>query len=423
VKPLRRVDEPERALLVGVRLPARYHSSTEDSLAELEALARSAGAEIAGRREQARERPDPATLVGRGKAEELRRDAETLGAGLLIFDHDLTPTQLRNLTGDGGVRVLDRSQLILDIFARRARTREGQLQVELAQLNYLLPRLTGKGIELSRLGAGIGTRGPGETQLETDRRRIRRRIRTLKEEIEAVRRRRAQQRQSRQGLPTVALVGYTNAGKSTLFNALTDAHVEVSAKLFETLDPTLRSLALPSGRRALLSDTVGFIRDLPHGLVAAFRATLEEVEQAALILHVSDVSNPHHREQDEEVVKVLAELGAEATPRLFVFNKTDRLEEDYRARLHSSARAVFVSALTGDGLEELRRQIDALLPVDAPVRLTLRFSAADGRPRALVHQRGRVLSEEFRDGDVWIEAELPEPLARQLQEFAVRQPI
>ncbi len=423
MKPLRRVGEPERALLVGVRLPSRFHGSTADSLAELEALARSAGAEIAARREQARERPDPATLVGRGKAEELHRDAETLGVGLLIFDQDLSPTQLRNLTGEGDVRVLDRTQLILDIFARRARTREGQLQVELAQLNYLLPRLAGKGIELSRLGGGIGTRGPGETQLETDRRRIRRRIRTLKDEIEAVRRRRAQQRQSRQGLPTVALVGYTNAGKSTLFNALTDAQVKVSSKLFATLDPTLRALELPSGRRALLADTVGFIRDLPHGLVAAFRATLEEVEQAALILHVSDVSNPHHRDQDDEVAKVLVELGAESTSRLFVFNKTDRLDEDYRARLHNSVRAVFVSAVTGEGLEELRRQIDALLPADKPVRLTLRFSAADGRPRALVHQRGRVLAEEFRDGDVWIEAELPESLARQLQEFAVRQPI
>jgi GTP-binding protein HflX len=255
-------------------------------------------------------------------------------------------------------------------------------------LNYLLPRLTGKGVELSRLGGGIGTRGPGETKLETDRRRIRHRIGALKKELETVRRRRAQQRQARQGAPTLALVGYTNAGKSTLFNALTDAQVEVSSKLFATLDPTLRALALPSGRRALLSDTVGFIRHLPPGLVAAFHATLEEVEQAAMILHVSDLSNPLHPEQDEEVVKVLTELGAAETPRLMVFNKIDRLNAEERRRLKNSPRAVFVSALTGEGLAELRQQIDVQLPGDPLVHLTLRFSAADGRPRALIHQWG-----------------------------------
>ena len=420
MKTLRPVNHAERALLVGVRLPRRYQGSSDDSLDELDALARGAGAEVLGRREQTRERPDPATLVGRGKAEELHREAEALSADLLLFDHDLTPTQLRNLSAGGAERVLDRTQLILDIFARRARTREGQLQVELAQLNYLLPRLTGKGIELSRLGGGIGTRGPGETQLETDRRQIRRRIGALKDELEAVRRRRAQQRQARQGTPTLALVGYTNAGKSTLFNALTAAEVEVSPKLFATLDPTLRALELPSGRSALLSDTVGFIRNLPPGLVAAFHATLEEVEQAAMILHVSDLSNPNHDEQDEEVSKVLKELGAAETPRLMVFNKIDRLSADERRRLQNSSRAVFVSALTGDGLLELRQRIDAQLPGDAPVRLTLRFSAADGRPRALVHQRGRVLSEQFRDGSVWMEVELPESVARQLREFALQ---
>ncbi|MBI2957031.1 MAG: GTPase HflX [Acidobacteria bacterium] len=416
----RPVERPERALLVGVRLPARYGGSSDDSLAELEQLARRAGADIAGTLEQIRDRPDPATLIGRGKAEEVHREAEARGADLVIFDHDLTPTQLRNLTGEQ--RVIDRTQLILDIFARRARSREGQLQVELAQLNYLLPRLTGKGVELSRLGGGIGTRGPGETQLETDRRRIRRRLQRIRRELEAVRRRRAQQRQARQGmaLATAALVGYTSAGKSTLFNALTGAEVEVSGKLFATLDPTVRALALPSGRRALLSDTVGFIRNLPPGLVAAFRATLEEVEEAAIILHVSDVSNPQHPEQDQEVVKVLAELGVEQRPRLMVYNKIDLLAEDERRRLENSARAVFVSALAGLGLEDLRQGIDALLPADRSVRLWLRFSAADGRQRALVHQQGRVLNEEFRDGSVWMEAEVPAPLARELEEFAVR---
>src|SRR3990170_3121119 len=261
--------------------------------------------------EQRRDRPDPATLVGAGKAEELQAEAAARAADLVIFDHDLSPTQLRNLSGEQ--RVIDRTQLILDIFARRARSREGQLQVELAQLNYLLPRLTGKGIELSRLGGGIGTRGPGETKLETDRRGVRRRLGKIRAELEQVRRRRQQQRRARQAaaLSTMALGGYTHAGKSTLVNTLTRAEGPVSAKMFATLDPTVRAIALPSGRRALLSDTVGFIRELPPGLVAAFRATLEEVQEAAMILHVTDVANPLHAEQDEEVRKVLAELWLE----------------------------------------------------------------------------------------------------------------
>jgi len=419
MKEVRPVVTPERALLVGVHLPARYGGSTVESLAELAELARSAGAEIVGTMEQRRDRPDPATLVGAGKAEELQAEAVARGIDLIIFDHDLSPTQLRNLSGEQ--RVIDRTQLILDIFARRARSREGQLQVELAQLSYLLPRLTGKGIELSRLGGGIGTRGPGETQLETDRRRIRRRIGKIRSELEQVRRRRQQQRQARQAaaLSTIALVGYTNAGKSTLFNALTRAEVSVSAKMFATLDPTVRAVALPSGRRALLSDTVGFIRDLPPGLVAAFRATLEEVQEAAMILHVTDISSPLHAEQDEEVRKVLAELGLAERPRLQVFNKIDRLEQDVRRGLKNSPRAVFVSALTGEGLEELCAQLDKLLPGDRPVRVALRFSSTDGRRRALVHERGRVLQEEFRDGVLWIEAELPASVAQELAEFTV----
>jgi GTP-binding protein HflX len=420
MKTVRPVVVPERALLVGVHLPRRYNGSTAESLLELAELARSAGAAVVGRVEQRRERPDPATLIGGGKAEELQQQAEASNANLIIFDHDLTPTQLRNLSAER--RVIDRTQLILDIFARRARSREGQLQVELAQLNYLLPRLTGRGVELSRLGGGIGTRGPGETQLETDRRRIRRRIGRIRRELEQVRRRRREQRRARQAaaLATIALVGYTNAGKSTLFNALTRAEVPVSTRMFATLDPTLRSVALPSGRRALLSDTVGFIRDLPPGLVAAFRATLEEVEEAAMILHVTDVSHPYQAEHDEEVRKVLTELGVAETPRLQVFNKIDLLSEEERARLRNSPRAVFVSALTGLGLEELRRQLDQLLPSDPTVRVALRFSAADGRWRALVHERGRVLSEQVRDETVWIEAELPVSVAEELDRFTFR---
>ena len=408
---------PERALLVGVHLPARFNGSDADSLAELAELARSAGAQVVGTFEQTRDRPDPATLLGSGKAEELHREAEARGAGLIIFDHNLTPTQLRNLTGEQ--RVIDRTQLILDIFARRARTREGQLQVELAQLNYLLPRLTGKGIDLSRLGGGIGTRGPGETQLETDRRRIRGRLQKVRGELEDVRRRRQQQRRARQAaeLATIALVGYTNAGKSTLFNVLARAEVQVSDKMFATLDPTVRAIALPTGRRALISDTVGFIRDLPPGLVAAFRATLEEVQEAALILHVSDVSNPQHAEQDLEVTKVLAELGVEDKPRLRAGSKIDLLGDEERRGLKSSSRIVFLSALTGEGVDELRVQLDELLPGDRPVRVRLRLPAAEGRRRALVHERGSVLQEEFREGIFFIEALLPLSIARQLEKF------
>ncbi|MFI5118427.1 MAG: GTPase HflX, partial [Terriglobales bacterium] len=254
--------------------------SAEESMAELRELATSAGAAVIGEFQQRRQKPDPATLIGSGKLEELKGAVASSSPDLVIFDHDLTPSQQRNLERGLGLRVIDRTQLILDIFARHARTREGQLQVELAQLQYLLPRLAGRGVQMSQLGGGIGTRGPGETQLETDRRKIYRHIRHVKEQLENVRRIRGQQRQRRESVPiaTVALVGYTNAGKSTLFNALTQAGVLESARMFATLDPTLRSVTLPSKRQVLLSDTVGFIRNLPHTLVSAFRATLEEVQ-------------------------------------------------------------------------------------------------------------------------------------------------
>ena len=301
--------------------------SAEESLEELRALAMSAGAAIAGEFLQRRPRPDPATLIGRGKLEEIAGAAASVSADLLLFDHDLTASQQRNIEEVVHTRVIDRTQLILDIFARHARTREGQLQVELAQLEYLLPRLGGRGIEMSQLGGGIGTRGPGETQLETDRRKIYRRIRHVKEQIESVRRVRAQQRQRRESAPvaTIALVGYTNAGKSTLFNALTQATVLESPRMFATLDPTIRALTLPSRRKVLLSDTVGFIRNLPHTLVSAFRATLEEVQRASLIMHVSDASSALSAEQDAQVEKVLKELEAESKPRLLVMNKIDLL--------------------------------------------------------------------------------------------------
>lgn len=429
------VDNRERVLLVGVGLKKAPRgragdptAAGRDSLEELEELAESAGAKIEGSLLQVRDTLDPATLVGRGKLEEIRIEAEMRHVPLVIVDHDLTPGQLRNFEKGVGRRVIDRTQLILDIFATHARTREGQLQVELAQLNYLLPRLTGRGEELSRLGGGIGTRGPGEQKLETDRRRIRDRVRKIQESIETVRRQRTTRRRARQALPLgmIALVGYTNAGKSTLFNALTHADVLTSSKMFATLDPTVRAVRLPSRRRVLLSDTVGFLRDLPPDLIAAFRATLEEVQEAAVIIHVSDISNPHHAEHDADVLKVLADLGVQDRPRLNVFNKTDRIPEEDLAMLKKSnernENTIFTSALTGAGLEELLARVDVVMPVDPLIRLHLRIPISDGRHLSLVHACGRVLHSEVLDGNMDLDAELPESLARRLDDFVFPPP-
>jgi len=436
MKTAQSVDRREKVLLVGVALkPGRIKGlargsgqmvvASRDSLDELHELAESAGAKIEGSLLQVRDALDPATLVGRGKLDEIRSEAQLRRVPLVIVDHDLTPVQLRNMEKGTGCLVIDRTQLILDIFATHARTREGQLQVELAQLNYLLPRLTGRGEELSRLGGGIGTRGPGEQKLETDRRRIRDRVRKIEQAIETVRKQRTTRRRARQAVPLgmIAFVGYTNAGKSTLFNALTKASVLTSSKMFATLDPTIRAIRLPSRRRVLLSDTVGFLRDLPPDLIAAFRATLEEVQEAALILHVTDISNPHHAEQDAEVLKVLRELGVEDRPRLRVLNKIDRIsEEDLETVKKSNGlgrNTVFTSAVTGAGLEDLRVRIDAMMPVDPLVRLRLRVPVADGRNLAVVQGRGRVLRSEVVDGYLMLEAELPQSAARQLQDLVV----
>jgi GTP-binding protein HflX len=427
------VDRRDRVLLVGVTLKRRARGgpdgpavASRDSLEELEELAQSAGANIVGSLLQVRDVLDPATLVGRGKLDEIRVEAQARSVPLVIVDHDLTPVQLRNMEKGTDCRVIDRTQLILDIFATHARTREGQLQVELAQLNYLLPRLTGRGQELSRLGGGIGTRGPGEQKLETDRRRIRERVGKIQAAIETVRRQRTTRRRARQAVPLgmIAFVGYTNAGKSTLFNALTHADVLTSPKMFATLDPTIRAVRLPSKRRVLLSDTVGFLRDLPPDLIAAFRATLEEVQEAALILHVSDISNPHHAEQDAEVLKVLRELGVEDRPRLHVLNKIDRLSEPDKKALtqsngHGQNNNVFTSAMTGEGLDDLLARIDSAMPVDPIVKLRLRMPLADGRHLSLVQARGRVLHSEIVDGHFLLEAELPQSAARRLQEFVL----
>jgi len=395
--------------------------SPEESLDELHSLAISAGAEVAGEFLQRRDRPDPATLIGRGKLEEIAGAAASVSADLILFDHDLSPSQQRNIERVVRTRVIDRTQLILDIFARHARTREGQLQVELAQLEYLLPRLGGRGIEMSQLGGGIGTRGPGETQLETDRRKIYRRIRHVKEQIENVRRIRAQQRQRRESAPvaTVALVGYTNAGKSTLFNALTKAEVLASPKMFATLDPTIRTVELPSRRSVLLSDTVGFIRNLPHTLVTAFRATLEEVQRAALVLQVSDASSVISAEQDAQVELVLKELEVEKKPRLRVRNKVDLLAATQRDALRDDASTVHVSAVKGIGISTLLDRIDQMLQEDQLSRVHLSVPQKEGKALALLEARARIYSRQYKDGFVELEAEAPESVVRKVKAWVV----
>jgi GTP-binding protein HflX len=351
----------ETAFLVGVVRHRQPRWEAEDSLEELQQLARTAGARVADAVLQERDRLDPRYLIGRGKAEEIRR--RCAGVDVVILDEELSGSQQRNLEQLLGRRVLDRTGLILDIFAQRAQTREGKLQVELAQLDYLLPRLAGAWSHLERLGGGIGTRGPGETQLESDRRRVKTRMAKIRRDLEQVRRHRALLRRPRRKVPfpIVALVGYTNAGKSSLMNALTHAGVAVRDQLFATLDPTLRRLVLPGDRVVLLSDTVGFIRKIPHQLVAAFQATLEEVQEAELLLHVVDISHPHAELQQAAVEAVLGELGLADRPTILVYNKIDRLGERPEFPWGAGSGRVATSAKTGTGLDDLRREIVAAL--------------------------------------------------------------
>ncbi len=416
---MRRVRAAERAVLVGLAWGGR-RAEAEAGLQELTLLAESAGAEVAASLLQERQRPDPATFIGSGKLAEVGRLAEEAGAGLVLFDDPLSPAQQRNLERALERKVLDRSQLILDIFAQRARSREGRLQVELAQLEDLLPRLAGKGVALSRLGGGIGTRGPGETKLETDRRRIRTRIQVLRRELEHVGRVRRTQRRgrTRRGAPVVALVGYTNAGKSTLFNALTGAAARADDRLFMTLDPLCRRLAVEGGAELLLVDTVGFIRKLPHGLVAAFRATLEEVVEADLLVHVVDGAADDFEAQSEAVRRVLAEIGAQGVPELLVFNKRDLCDPARVAHLAAShPEGLLVSARAGEGLAALRAALLERLELTARV-VRLRFPAGAeelGALRAL----GRVLSQEQTDGQVEVEAELPGRWLSRFEEYRI----
>jgi len=401
----------------------------EAALAEFQELATSAGAQIGATVVQRRTRADPATLIGPGKVEELEAVVKSTEANLVLFDHDLSPSQMRNLNDALPCRVIDRTQLILDIFARHARTREGHLQVELAQLEYQLPRLAGKGKAMSQLGGGIGTRGPGETKLETDRRRIRERIDRLKLQLDQVRRNRRQQRQRREAVPvpTVALVGYTNAGKSTLFNALTGAGVLESARMFATLDPKLRHLALPSRRKVLLSDTVGFIRNLPHTLVTSFRATLEEVERAELLLHVRDASSPMSEEQKVQVEKVLAELDVAKTPAIEVLNKVDLLSPGERDALLASTdpNRIAVSARTGEGLDRLVQAIEERIGgVEAPdptATAHFRIPQREGRTLAALEGGAFLEDKRFEGNLVYVTARGPASLLQRYRRFQTQE--
>ncbi len=413
------------AVAAGEEEPTGYTAATLDfdaGRAEFEELARSAGATIAATLVQRRQSPDPASLVGQGKLDEIVGAVASTNASLVLFDHDLTPSQLRNIESRLPCHVIDRSQLILDIFARHAKTREGQLQVELAQLEYQLPRLAGRGRAMSQLGGGIGTRGPGETQLETDRRKINLRVDHIKAHLASVRRIRHQQRQRREAVPVpvVALVGYTNAGKSTLFNALTDAGVLESARMFATLDPKLRKLQLASRRKILLSDTVGFIRNLPHTLVTSFRATLEEVERAEILLHVQDASSPVREEQKAQVEKVLAELEASTKTVIQVLNKVDLVAPDEIAHLSNSRKAIAVSSLQHTGLDELLKAIDAALVADPVIEARFRLPQSEGLVLASL-EGGTIVDEKRFEGNlVFLRARGPMSLINRYRRFHQR---
>jgi len=398
---------PERAVVAAVRLPRQRRWEVDESLEELAGLAVAAGATVVQRMSQERETPTPALYFGRGKIEEVAAAAPEMGANLFISDDPLSPIQERNLSERLGMKVIDRTALILDIFAQRARTAEGKLQVELAQLNYLLPRLVGQWTHLERLGGGIGTRGPGETQLESDRRVIRRRVMQLERELSHVQTHRSLQRhgRSRSGLPVVALVGYTNAGKTTLLNRLSGARLTAADYLFVTLDPAAR--VVEQGLRPfILTDTVGFIRKLPHQVVAAFRATLEELRHADVLVHVIDASHPALEEHAAAVERILGELEVADRPTVLALNKVDRTEGGLGLQaLVARREGVAISAATGEGLPELLKAIDAALPAGGAV--TLRIPHGDGAALALCYERGRVLARVDEPQHVVVDVQMP----------------
>ncbi len=411
----------ERAILVGCAHGGDAVLTAEESLAELQRLAQTAGVDVAGQALQALRRIHSATFIGSGKVEDVHRLIREQHANVAIFNDSLSPAQQRNLERGLAVKVIDRSQLILDIFAQRAHSLAGKLQVELAQLQYLLPRLTRQWQHLSRLGGGVGTRGPGETQLEVDRRRVRERIAALRRRLDQVTRTRRLHRASRASVPypTVALVGYTNSGKSTLMNYLTAADVAVEDKLFATLDPTVRRLALPGGGAALLIDTVGFINKLPHGFVDAFKSTLEEVRSADLLLHVVDASNPQSAEHTQVVEQVLRELDVGQTPRITVFNKIDLLPRDQRPPGGQNGGCA-ISARNGDGIPALLAEIDRALR-SGRERLQIRLPGNRGDLLARLHRSGTVLQEQYHDGHVDVTALVSPKVAGQVRKSVERE--
>lgn len=405
--------EKNVALLAGVDLG---EPDTEESLDELRELARTAGAEVAGVICQKRPAPDPATCVGSGFLQEMADFCRDNDVNLIIFDRELSPIQMRNIEQATDVRTIDRTMLILDIFAGRARSNEGKLQVELAQLRYMLPRLTGKGIAMSRLGGGIGTRGPGETKLETDRRHIHRRIDSLKEKLGEVAKQRSRQRERRKrdGVVTVAIVGYTNAGKSTLLNALTDAGVLSEDMLFATLDPTARALELPSGSSVMLVDTVGFIRRLPHHLIEAFKSTLEEAVQADIILNVCDCSSDVFRDHLSITQKLLDELGASGKPVITVLNKIDKADPSEICGIDG----VRISAKRGEGFDALLSAVEKALPVQK-ARVKLLFPFTEIGQSAMVRENGTIFSEEYTDAGLLMDCLIDTVTAQRLKDYAV----
>jgi len=404
-------EEDERAILIG--LDDRGEGIV--SMNELEELAKTAGAKVLHKITQSRKMPEPATYIGRGKAAELSLLCQSLNANLVIADDELSAIQIKNLEEILGVKVIDRTALILDIFSRHAVSREGKLQVELAQLNYRLPRLMGMGVALSRLGGGIGTRGPGEKKLETDRRHIRRRIHEIETELAKTKERRSalRTRRGKDGVPIVALTGYTNTGKSTLLNALTGSDVLVENKLFATLDPVSRGIVLPDGQQILLVDTVGFIDKLPHDLVDAFHSTLEEVVEAELLLHVMDAGSPHLSENMMVVRRVLNRLGA-SQKIITVYNKMDTVQDD--VILPVEKPCVYISALNGDGLDELKKVIQENLPRKMH-RVELHVPYDQGNIRSLLHEEANIISEEFMENGIRMEVEVDEVIYGRVKSF------
>lgn len=410
----------ERTVLVALETPETGRDKVEESLAELAELVKGAGGRVFDRVVQRLDGPTAPFYIGKGKAEELARMASMNHVQAVIFDDELTPAQARNLERVLARKVLDRTQLILDIFARRARTREGKLQIELAQLQYLLPRLTRMWTHLSRQSGGIGTRGPGETQLEVDRRRVQERVARLERELAEVRKHRSIQREGRRRnhWPVCALVGYTNAGKSTLLNRLTRADVYAADQLFATLDPTVRSFVLPNQQQVLLSDTVGFLQKLPHHLVESFRATLEEVQEADILIHVVDASSPHYPQQIEAVQDVLRQLGADGKQTLMVYNKIDRLERsgNVQREAESAPHAVLISAVTGEGMDRLEEELQVMLR-EWRMEVKLRLPQVESALLAQIYRTGRVLAVTYEGDDTLVTAHVPPQLQGRLQPY------